>query len=118
MANTYTWDQTPAVDVYPTEGEHSDVVYNIHWRLNATSSETHEVDGEQVPYVASVYGTQSITTDDISNFIPFADLTGAIVEGWTETAMGEDEVQAMKDGLDSNIDEQITPTSETKTIGS
>ena len=115
MANTYTWDQTPAVDVYPTEGEHSDVVYNIHWRLNATSDQN---DPEGNPYVASVYGTQSITTDDIQNFIPFADLTGAIAQGWTETAIGEDQVQAMKDGLDSTIDGLINPTSETKTIGS
>lgn len=118
MANTYTWDQTPSVDVYPTEGEHSDVVYNIHWVLNGISSETHESHGDQVPYIASVYGTQSVTTDDIQNFIPFADLTGAIVQGWTETAMGEDQVQAMKDGLDSTIDGLINPTSETKIIGS
>ena len=52
-----------------------------------------------------------------TDFIPFADLTKEITTGWVETAMGEDEVQAKKDSLDTNIDEQITPTSETKTIG-
>jgi hypothetical protein len=36
--------------------------------------------------------------------------------GWTETTMGTDEVQTLKDNVDANIDEQITPTSETKTI--
>jgi hypothetical protein len=115
MANTYTWDQTPSVDVYLTHDSHSDVVYIIYWRLNATSDQN---DPEGNPYVASTYGTQSISTDDIQNFIPFADLTGAIVQGWTETAMGEDQVQAMKDGLDSTIDGLINPTSETKIIGS
>ena len=116
MANTYAWD-CKTVDVYPTHDGHSDVVYIVHWRLNATSDQTHEVDGEDVPYTASVYGTQSISTDDIQNFIPFADLTESVVEGWVESAMGEDEVQALKDGLNSNIAEQINPTSETKTIG-
>lgn len=116
MANTYAWD-CRTVDVYPTHDSNSDVVYNVHWRLNATSDQTHEVDGEDVPYTASVYGTQNISTDDIENFIPFADLTNAVVTGWVETAMGADEVQAKKDALDSNIASQITPTSETKTIG-
>ncbi len=31
--------------------------------------------------------------------------------------MGEEEVANLKSSLDSNIDEQITPTTETKTIG-
>jgi hypothetical protein len=112
MANTYAWN-CKTVDVYPTHDSHSDVVYVVHWRLNATSDQTHE----DVPYTASVYGTQGVSTDDIGNFIPFADLTESIVEGWTETAMGEDEVTALKSNLDANIVEQITPTTETKTIG-
>jgi len=49
--------------------------------------------------------------------IPFADLTNDTVTGWVTTGMGEDEVQSLKDGLDSNIDSQINPTSVTKTIG-
>ena len=116
MANTYAWD-CKTVDVYPSHDSHSDVVYNVHWRMNATSDQTHEGDGEDVPYTASVYGAQGISTDDIENFIPFADLTESIVEGWTETAKGEDEVTALKSGLDAKIDAQINPTSETKTIG-
>ena len=47
MANTYTWD-CKTVDVYPNHDSHSDVVYNVHWRLNAVSDQTHEVDGEDV----------------------------------------------------------------------
>jgi hypothetical protein len=124
MANTYTWD-CKTVDVYPTYEEHSDTVYNVHWRLNAESSETHEVDGVQVPYTASVYGTQSLSLDDIvslddigSDFIPFADLTNATVTGWVEGNMGEEEVANLKSALDSKIAEEITPTTETKTIGS
>ena len=113
MANTYTWD-CKTVDVYPTHDSHSDVVYNVHWRLNA---ESDQQDAEGNNYSASVYGTHSVNADDISNFIPFADLTNDTVTGWVTTSMGDDEVQSLKDGLDSNIDSQINPTSVTKTIG-
>ena len=120
MANTYTWN-CKSVDVYPTYESLDDVVYVVHWRLTAVSSETHEwpVDsGNEIHYSATVYGDESLSLADIgTDFIPFADLTNEITTGWVETAMGEDEVQAKKDSLDTNIDEQITPTSETKTIG-
>jgi len=113
MANTYTWD-CKTVDTYPTHESHSDVVYNVHWRLNA---ESDQQDSEGNNYSASVYGTHSVNADDISSFIPFADLTNDVVTGWVTSGMGEDEVQSLKDGLDSKIDSQINPTSVTKTIG-
>lgn len=117
MANTYNWN-CKTVDVYPDYESETDVVYNVHWRLNAESSETHEVDGEQVPYTASVYGTQSLSLEDIgTDFIPFADLTNTIVTGWVEGLMGEEEVAGYKTALDSKIAEEINPTTETKTIG-
>jgi len=113
MSNTYTWD-CKTVDVYPNHDGHSDVVYVVHWRLNAESDQ-QDVDGNN--YSASVYGTHSVNADDISNFIPFADLTNDTVTGWVTAGMGDDKVQSLKDGLDSNIDSQINPTSVTKTIG-
>ena len=117
MANTYEWD-CKTVDVYPEYEDHTDTVYNVHWRLNAASSETHEVDGQEVPYTASVYGTQSLSLEDVgTDFLPFADLTNTIVTGWVEGNMGEEEVANLKSALDAKITEEITPTTETKTIG-
>tara|TARA_X000000950_G_scaffold269577_1_gene348393 strand:- start:9544 stop:9885 length:342 start_codon:yes stop_codon:yes gene_type:complete len=113
MANTYTWD-CKTVDTYPTHDSHSDVVYNVHWRLNA---ESDQQDAENNNYSASVYGTHSVNADDISNFIPFADLTNDVVTGWVTSGMGDEEVANLKSVLDSNIDGQINPTSVTKTIG-
>jgi len=112
MANTYTWD-CKTVDTYPTHDSHSDVVYNVHWRLNAVSDQQ---DAEGNDYSASSYGTHSVNADDIENFIPFADLTNEIVSGWVIEGIGEDEVANIKSGLDNNIADQINPTSETKTI--
>ena len=117
MANKYTWD-CKTVDVYPDYEGNSDTVYNVHWIIKAESSQKHEVDGEEVPYTASVYGTQSLSLEDIgSDFIPFADLTNEIVSGWVEGNMGEEEVAKLKSALDSKIAEEINPTTETKTIG-
>jgi hypothetical protein len=112
--NTYSWNCS-TVDVYPTYEDLDDVVYTVHWRLTATSDQD---DPQGNPYTATVYGTESVSLADIgTDFIPFADLTNEITTGWAETAMGEDKVQEQKDIVDANIDEQITPTSETKTIG-
>jgi hypothetical protein len=113
MANTYTWD-CKTVDTYPTHDSHSDVVYNVHWRLNA---ESDQQDAEGNNYAASSYGTHSVNADDISSFVPFADLTNDIVTGWVTAGMGEDEVASLKSGLDAQIALLITPTSVTKTIG-
>ena len=110
--NTYNWN-CRTVDCYPTFNDDTDVVYNIHWRLNCTSD---KVDSEGNPYVASVYGTQSISTDDIKDFIPFADLTNETVTSWVETTMGDEEVASLKSNLDSNIESQINPTSVTLQI--
>ena len=109
MANTYSWN-CRTVDCYPTFDEETDVVYNVHWRINATSD---QVDSDDNPYTATVYGTQAISTDDIENFIPFADLTNTTVTGWVETTMGEDKVAELKSGLDSQIESKINPTSVT-----
>ena len=112
--NTYTWN-CRTVDCYPTFEDNADVVYNVHWRLNCTSD---KVDSEGNPYVASVYGTQAISTEDIKDFIPFADLTNTTVTGWIEDIWGEDKVAEMKTNLDNNIDDQINPTSVTLQIES
>ena len=112
MANTYSWD-CKTVDCYPTFDKQTDVVYNVHWRITATSSKK---DSEGNPYIASSYGTQSISTDDIKDFIPFADLTNTTVTGWVETTMGDEEVASLKSNLDANIESQINPTSVTLTV--
>jgi len=112
MAISYNWDVN-TVDVYPTDGDYTDVIYNVHWRLNAVDT---RVDAEGNPYTASVYGTQVLDTSDLSGFIDFDSVTSAEVQGWVESAMGTEEVQSLKDGLDANIAGQINPTSETKTL--
>ena len=112
MAISYNWDVN-TVDVYPTEEGQTDVIYNVHWRLNAVDT---QVDAEGNPYTASIYSTQVLDTSDLSGFINFDSVTSAEVQGWVESAMGAEEVQSLKDNLDANIAGQINPTSETKQL--
>ena len=114
MAIGYTWDVS-TVDTYPTLDGNADVVYNVHWRLNAEDDANQDADGNN--WTATVYGTQSVDTADIADFTAFADLTSSDVQGWVEAAMGADAVADLKSVLDAQIEAKINPTSVTKTIG-
>jgi len=109
MAITYTWD-CKTVDTYPTKDSKSDVIFNVHWRLNAE-------DDTEDKNTGSIYGVESINTDDLSTFTAFADLKESDIIGWVESGLGEDQVKSLKANLDAQIAEKITPTVVTKTIG-
>tara|TARA_R100001082_G_C4355600_1_gene156705 strand:+ start:716 stop:1069 length:354 start_codon:yes stop_codon:yes gene_type:complete len=116
MAISYEWDVS-TVDTYPTKDSKSDVVWNVHWRLKATDDTNKEtIDGVEVNITSDVYGSQVLDTSDLSSFTEFADLTASDVQGWVEAALGADEVQSKKDGLDAIIAEKVTPTSVQKLI--
>jgi len=117
MAINYTWD-VKTVDVKEIDSN-ADTVFNVHWRLNAEddANTVENMQGNDVPATASVYGTQNLDTSDLSDFTAFADLTASDVQGWVEAAMGEEAVTNMKAGLDAQIDELLNPVVQTKTIG-
>ena len=113
MATTITWN-CKTVDVYPTDGSLTDVVYNVHWIVTGTSS---EVDAEGNAYIATSIGTQVLDTSNITNFIPIEDLTNAEVEAWTKSTMGAEQVTAIEAGVVAAVALLITPTSITMQIG-
>jgi len=115
MAINYTWDVSN-VDVYPTESGHSNVIYNVHWRLSGEDDANNDADGN--PLSSSVYGSIGLDTSDLSNFTEFDNVTVSQVQGWVEAVMGADQVQAYKDGIDAQIAEKINPSSVSKVIGS
>lgn len=110
MANTYSW-QINALDIYPSQEDLADVVYNIHWGLTATSDQT-DADGNA--YTANSIGTQTVAAPDADDYTAFEDLTQDIVEAWLEAS--DLDVNAIKEGLDAQIVEKITPTSVTKQL--
>jgi len=106
MAISYAWSFSELdVIIENTEGL-ADVVYTIHWRLNADDGEGH---------TASTIGTSSVTydPDGPDPFIPFEDLTEAVVQNWTEEQITEEGVEQMESSLAANIERQINPVTET-----
>lgn len=97
---TYTW-KIAALEAYATQSSYLDVVYNIHWRLNATTGS----------YSAECYGVQSVTpyNPDSGSFIPFNELTKDTVVGWLTGSMGEEKLNSLMANLDANIEGQIKP---------
>tara|TARA_R100001369_G_scaffold19339_1_gene35268 strand:- start:38 stop:394 length:357 start_codon:yes stop_codon:yes gene_type:complete len=107
MANLKTWD-CKSVVVYVEESGNSDVVYNVNWTVNCVS-DVAKPDGEF--YKSRIYGSQSIPAPEEGTFIPFKDLTNAIVEGWTKAALGDETVAELYIKLDAQIEAKINPTS-------
>ena len=102
MAISYTWDVNTC-DTYPSKSGKSNVVHTVHWRLTGTDDSNNDADGN--PQTETVYGSQNLDTSDLSSFINWSDLKASDVQGWVETALGADEVAAMKARLDASIAE-------------
>jgi hypothetical protein len=109
---TFNWD-CKTVDAYPTDGEYTDVVYNVHWRVTGTSD---QLDPQGNPYTATNIGTQVLDTSSITDFIPFEDLTNDEVVQWTKSTMGAEQVTSIEASIESQIENLINPTSVTLTI--
>jgi len=112
MTVTYEWN-CKTVDVHPTEGSETDVVYNVHWIVTGVSD---ELDSDGNAYQSNSIGIQTVSLNSESQFIPFNELTNEIVVGWTKEAIGEEQVEAIESGIKEFINQEINPTSVTMTI--
>ena len=110
---TYNWN-CKTVDAYLEKDNEADVVYNVHWRVTGISD---EIDFQGFPYSASSIGTQMLDVSEITNFIPFDQVTNAEVVAWTQEAMGVELVTAIEAGIASQIESLIHPTTITLTVG-
>ena len=108
----YTWN-CKTVDTYPTHAGESDVVYNVHWGVTGTSE---ELDANGNPYSSTNIGTQSLSTDDLSNFTAFDTVVHSDVVGWVKEAMGEEQVASIEESIENQINALITPVSVTLTV--
>ena len=107
MANTYSWTvQQLSYEIGPDPEGHSDVVYSVDWLLTAS-------DEEGPPHEALWSGFTEVTRDEGDDWIPYEDLTEAVVVGWVEEDIGAAELADMKSKLDAQIAEEVTPTHET-----
>ena len=84
----------------PEDGNLTDFVVVVHWSRFAKETIN------QIEYDAYVYGAQSFSKDDVTNFIPYEDLTYEIVCGWLDASMN---VEALDLNLDQQIENQVNP---------
>ena len=100
---TYDWEFNQ-LEIYPTASEHTDVVYNVYWTLNATTGS----------YSASKTGLIDIPYNHSDVWIEFQDLTKDEVQHWVEDRMNsfnEYAVVQLKESLAQQIEYQINPPS-------
>ena len=104
MANTYTWSY-PQLDTAPTEGDLSDVIKTIHWRITAVSDSEQDADGNYLS--ASSYSTASPELDP-DNFVAF----NSITKDWCKEKVlaGLDKTEAeLQTMLDEQMQNLVTP---------
>lgn len=104
----YTWN-CQTVDAYPQDGEYTDVVYNVHYRVQGEDSET--------AYQSDIIGTQILSVSDITEFKPFNELTNEDAVAWCKSAMGEEQVDKIQATIAAAIEDQVNPSSVTLVIG-
>ena len=77
-----------------------DFVINVNWNRNAKETINNK------EYFSSVYGSQSFSKNDITNFIPYEDLTYEIVCGWLDSVLDTNDLDL---NLDAQIENQVNP---------
>ncbi|MFY7884286.1 MAG: hypothetical protein ACOVOV_05515 [Dolichospermum sp.] len=70
--------------------------------------ETIGVDGV---YSSSLQNTAQFSTEDVSVFIPYADLTEEIVIGWIKETLGENGIISIEACINGQIESQKNPPS-------
>ena len=103
----YEWN-CKTVDVYPQDGEYTNVVYNVHYYVLGEDSET--------AYQSNIIGTQILNVSDLTDFKPFNELTNEDAVAWCKAAMGEEQVIQIEATIAASIEDQVNPSSVTMTI--
>ena len=119
MAINYSWN-CRTVDTYPTHSDsqespniQNDVVYNVHWSLTGTL--VHN----EVSHSANIIGTQTLSTEDLSNFTSFDSVSHDQMIAWTTGSMeaaSTGSVDAKYAAVSSSLALKIAPKSVTKYI--
>jgi len=127
--NSYTW-LVDSIDCIPSLDGKTNVVSNVHWRINATSDAMKQItipsktifnfDGSQttIPeqiltepmYFVTTCGVQPLTYTAGSAFTEYEGLTLETVIEWIKSAMGTDKVAEIQTQLDNMINDLANPS--------
>lgn len=105
MQVTYTWNFWN-FSAYPEMDGYTDVVFQVFYNYIGTSDVP---DGKGGFYTASWGDAQSFQYQEGTPFVPFADLTPEIVQGWMESVITPEQMAKMQSNIVGLIDAQIHP---------
>ena len=86
---------------YPTFENYQNVVFKMCWKLTATYT-----DSESRVYSCEYINMSDIKTDNITEFVPFENLTKDIVKKWIDELP---DINDMKNNMVRRINEQVNP---------
>jgi hypothetical protein len=98
MAIAYDWI-IQQLAVKPHQGDLSEVVVLVNWRLRAT----------QGSFVADAYGQVALGPPSPASYTPYAELTEDMVVEWVQSELGEESVAAMDLSLAGQIERMENP---------
>ena len=88
------------LDCVPQDGNLTDFVVVVHWSRFAKETIN------EVEYNASLNSSCLFSKNDVTNFIPYENLTYEIVCGWLDASL---DVEALDLNLDAQIENQVNP---------
>ena len=111
MAITYDWNFDP-LEVTYSSASLDNVVTTVHWQYQAETEGTSSL-GVSGSFIGRSIGTINLDPVASADFVAYASLTEAIVEGWVTASMGEEQVTQMHEGVSGSLVSQLNPTSGT-----
>lgn len=101
MSTSFTWTVN-TLERTTADG----IVFTVHYAVDAADD----------TYQAGAYGSIGLDAPaEGDTVIPYADLTEEVVVGWVKAKLGEEQVTQVQTALQTQIDEQRTPSKATGT---
>jgi hypothetical protein len=99
MPITYTWT-FPVLNAKVAEADKTNLVFNINWVCTGDDGEGH---------TANAYGSCSVPYNPDDAYVPFEQLTAAIVQGWLVENVGNEQISNIENYIATQIADQINP---------
>jgi hypothetical protein len=96
MSTTYTWTIN---NMYTVQQPDPNYVVNVLWTLTGVDGTT----------TASIGGNSMFDSNQSSTFIPYANLTEAIVIGWVQAQLGEQGIANTEANVQGQINSILNP---------
>lgn len=102
MSVDLTWNVVQ-MDVRKQEGAEQDVVYQIHWTLDASTT----VDGK--PETSQIYGSVGVKYDPEAPFIPYDQITKDEAIAWVKEVMGQEQTAKTEATAIRYLNDKLNP---------